>query len=163
MMSRKRRSGCLGCLPQLLLLFVGAGLVFLATIAVFAPWASSWREFSHSALLGRSGILHSKTGNSWFMRTSIHGLPAARFSGPVGRWNRSAVSPRGEIFACVSVAMRRGVGTNTDGEKIDLYMFYWPAFSGNLTGEHKPSVEFQGKWQNPKIVCRRSWQHLPCI
>ncbi len=47
--------------------------------------------------------------------------------------------------------MRRGIGLNTDGEKISLYMYYWPAFFGNLTGDHRPYIDLRGQWHNPNI------------
>jgi len=153
--SRKRRSGCLGCLPQLLLLFVAAGLVFLATIAVFAPWGFYLGGGFHMLPYWQGwGVLHSKTGN-YVVYTYFYPQPSSSkvLPGPSVGGTGALCTPRGEIFRMrLGGGMRRGIGTNTDGEKINLYMFYWPAFAGNLTADHRPSVEFQGKWQNPNIV-----------
>ena len=47
--------------------------------------------------------------------------------------------------------MRRGIGINTDGERIGLYMDYWPAFFGNFRADHRPNIELRGQWKNPDI------------
>ena len=151
----RRRSGCLGCLPQLLLLFLGAGLVFLATIAVFAPWGFYLGGGFHILPYWQGwGVLHSKTGN-YLVYAYFYPQPSGSrvLPGPSVGGTGSLCTPRGEIFRMrLGGGMRRGIGTHTDGEKIDLYMYYWPAFSGNLTADHRPSVELRGQWKNPNIV-----------
>lgn len=153
--SRKRRSGCLGCLPQLLLIFVGAGLVFLATIAVFAPWGFYLGGGFHILPYWQGwGVLHAKSGD-YPLYVYFYPRPSGSkvLPGPSVGGTGALCTPRGEIFRMhLGGGMRRGISTNTDGEKINLYMFYWPAFTGNLTADHRPSVEVQGKWQNPNIV-----------
>jgi hypothetical protein len=47
--------------------------------------------------------------------------------------------------------MRRGIGLNTDGEKISLYMYNAPIFA-NFTGGNRPSIELRGQWHNPNLV-----------
>lgn len=62
-------------------------------------------------------------------------------------------SPRGETFRMhLGGGMRRGIGLSTDGEKISLYMNYYPAFFGNLRSDRRPSIELRGQWHNPNIV-----------
>ena len=48
--------------------------------------------------------------------------------------------------------MRRGIGLNTNGENISLYMNNHSSVFSNLNADYRPSIEFRGKWQNPNIV-----------
>ena len=149
------RLGCLGCLPRLLLgLFAGLILVGLIT-AVFAPWGFFMGgKFNLFAYWQGWGTLNSKTGKyvvyvRFFPTTSSSRLsphPSVRGVGYL-------CSPRGQLFSMhLSGGMRRGIGTNTDGEKIDLGMDYWPVFWGNFATDHRPSVGIRGQWRNPTII-----------
>ena len=48
--------------------------------------------------------------------------------------------------------MRRGIGLNTDGENISLYMNNHTHVLANLNADYRPSIEFRGKWQNPNLA-----------
>lgn len=48
--------------------------------------------------------------------------------------------------------MRRGLGLNTDGEKISLGMYYRPLVFWNFTTDHRPGIELRGQWHNPNLV-----------
>jgi len=61
-------------------------------------------------------------------------------------------TPRGERFRMrLGGSMRKNLNLSTDGEAISLYMNYWPWY-GTFVADHRPRLEFRGKWQNPNIV-----------
>ena len=152
---RRSRAGCLGCLPRLLLvLALGTGLVLLIT-AVFAPWGFFLGGSFHIIPYWQGwGTLSAKSGTYIvFVRFEPTPNGSKVMPHPSVKGTGYLCTPRGEIFRMhLGGGMRRGIGTNTDGEKIDLYMDYWPAFFGNLRSDHRPSVGFRGKWENPNIV-----------
>jgi hypothetical protein len=39
---------------------------------------------------------------------------------------------------------------STDGERIDLYIDYWPALTGQFIADRRPYLEFRGNWAKPK-------------
>jgi hypothetical protein len=149
------RLGCLGCLPRLILmLFAGLVVVGLIT-AVFAPWGFFMGgKFNLFAYWQGWGTLQAKTGKYevfvlFYPRPSGSRVYPHPSVGGVGY----VCSPRGQIFRMnLGGGMRRGIGTNTDGEKIDFYMNYRPAFTWNFTSTRRPHIELRGQWQNSKIA-----------
>jgi len=152
---RRRRTGCLGCLFQVVLILVFGGLLVLLITAVFAPWGFFLGGSFHIVPYWQGwGTLSTKSGK-YVVYVGFQPRPSGSriMPGPSVGGTGYLCSPRGEIFPMhLGGGMRRGIGTNTDGEKIDLYMNYWPVFFGNMRTDHRPSVEFRGKWQNPNIV-----------
>jgi hypothetical protein len=62
-------------------------------------------------------------------------------------------TPHGERLPMnLGGSMRKHLNLSTDGESIHLYMDYWPPWSGGFIADHRPSLEFRGHWQNPKLV-----------
>ncbi len=147
--------GCLGCLPRLILgLLVGAVLVGAIT-AVFAPWGFFMGgKFNLFAYWQGWGTLQSKNGKYVvFVRFYPSSSGSRLYPHPSVRGIGYLCSPKGEIYRMhLGGGMRRGIGTNTDGEKIDLYMDNWPALTGTFQSDHRPAVEFRGQWENPDIV-----------
>ena len=121
--TKKRRSGCLGCLPQLLLIFVGAGLLFLATTAVFAPWGFYLGGGFHILPYWEGwGVLHSKTGN-YVVYTYFYPKPSGSkvLPGPSVGGNGAVCTPRGEIFKMhLGGGMRRGHQHWTEKRSISI-------------------------------------------
>jgi hypothetical protein len=152
---RRPRAGCLGCLPRLLLMLVVGGALALLAIAVFAPWGFFLGGMFHIIPYWQGwGVLHAKSGK-YVVFVGFQPRPSGSriMPGPSVGGNGYLCSPRGEIFRLhLGGGMRRGIGTNTDGEKIGLYMNYWPAFTGSFSADHRPSIELRGTWQNPNIV-----------
>ena len=150
----KSRLGCLGCLPRLILILL-LGLVLVGTItAVFAPWGYFMGgKFNLLASWQGWGTLHTKTGNySVFVRFYPRPSGKGAYPHPSVGGAGYLCSPRGQMFPMhLGGGMRRGITTNTDGEKIELYMDYWPIF-GTFMTDHRPAIELRGKWQNPDIV-----------
>lgn len=151
----KSRLGCLGCLPRLLLtLILGLVLVGLIT-AVFAPWGYFLGgKFNLFAYWQGWGTLNTKTVKyeifvRFYPRPSGSKIYPHPSVGGIGY----LCSPGGQIFRMkLGGGMRRGIKTNTDGEKIDLYMDYWPAFFGSFATDHRPAIELRGQWRNPNIL-----------
>lgn len=147
--------GCLGCLPRLvLLLIVGIVLVELI-IAVFAPWGFFMGGKFHILAYWQGwGTLHAKSGRYVvFVRFEPRSSGSRVYPHPGVGGNAYLCSPRGEIFRMnLGGGMRRGIGMNTNGEKISFYMNYRPVFYGILVTDNRPSIELQGQWQNPNIV-----------
>src|SRR5215470_2758517 len=153
--ARRRRSGCLGCLPQILVILLLGAVVMLLITAIFAPWGfflgGSFRIIPYRQ---GWGILHAKSGK-YVVYVGFQPRPSGSriMPGPSVGGTGFLCSPRGEIFYMhLGGGMRRGIGTNTDGEKISLYMNHWPRFFGGFTNDHRPSIELRGQWKNPDIV-----------
>lgn len=146
--------GCLGCLPRLvLILLLGCVLVGLIT-AVFAPWGFYMGgKFNIFAYWQGWGVLHAKSGKYVvFVRFEPRSSGSKTYPHPSVGGSAYLCSPRGEIFRMnLGGGMRRGIGTNTNGENISLYMYYWP-FYGTFVADHRPSIELRGHWQNPNLV-----------
>ena len=149
-----RRSGCLGCLPRLLLTLVLGCVVIIAITAIFAPWGFFLGGKFHIIPYWQGwGVIHARSGKyAVFVRFQPAPSGSKVLPHPTVRGTGYLCSPRGEIFKMkLSGGMRRGIGADTNGEKISLGMDYWPTFGGFMT-HHNPSVGIEGKWQNPNIV-----------
>jgi hypothetical protein len=147
--------GCLGCLPRLVLgLALGCVLV-LAITAVFAPWGFFLGGNFHFIPYWQGwGTLQAKTGRYvLFVRFEPTPSGSKVYPHPSVKGVAYLCSPRGETFRMtLGGGMRRGIGTNTDGEKISLYAYHRPLFFGNFSTDRKPGIELEGKWQNPNII-----------
>jgi len=151
----KSRLGCLGCLPRLLL-FVALGLgLFLLVTAVFAPWGFFLGGKFHIIPDWQGwGTLQAKSGKYVvYVRFQPRRSGSRVYPEPSVGGIAYLCSPRGETFRMhLGGGMRRGIGLSTDGEKITLYMNYYPTFFGNLRSDHRPSIELRGQWHNPDIT-----------
>ena len=152
---RRGRTGCVGCLPRLLLLLALGCVLFLGIDALFAPWGFYMGGTFHIIPYWQGwGTIHTKSGKYVvFVRFEPTPSGSRILPHPSVTGNAYLCSPRGEIFRMhLGGGMRRGISTNLDGENIGLYMYYWPALLGNFSGTHRPSIELRGQWKNPNIV-----------
>lgn len=153
--ARRRRTGCLGCLFQVLLILAAGFVLVVAITAVFAPWGFFMGGSFHVIPYWQGwGTLQTRAGK-YVVYVSFEPSPSGTkiMPHPSVRGNGYLCSPKGEIFPMhLGGGMRRGIGTNLDGEGIGLYMNYWPAFFGSFTANHRPSIELRGQWKNPNIV-----------
>jgi len=136
------------------MLALGGGLVLLIT-AVFAPWGFFLGGSFHIIPYWQGwGTLSAKSGRYViFVRFEPTPNGSKVMPHPSVKGVGYLCSSRGETFYMhLGGGMRRGIGTNTDGEKISLYMDYWPRFFGGFTNDHRPSIELRGQWKNPNIV-----------
>ena len=154
-LARKRSGlGCLGCLGQVSLVLLLAGLGFMALIWVLFPWAYYMGGSFHILPYWQGlGKLHAKSGDYVlyvrFQPTTggSRMFPASNLTGIA-----YLCSPRGERFRMnLGGGMRAHLNRSTDGEAITLYMHYWP-WNAQFVAEHRPRIDFRGHWQNPNIV-----------
>jgi len=152
---RKARIGCLGCLWQAgVVLALGVVLV-IAITGIFYPWAFYLGGKFHILPMWQGwGRAHAKSGDYllWVQfEPTPHGSRLIARSNLKG--NAYLCTPRGEkLWMHMGGSMRPHLNLSTDGEKIDLYMDYWPVLTGQFTGDHSPYLEFRGSWRNPNLV-----------
>ena len=154
----RRRRGCLtGCITQsVAALALGLVLVY-ALYGLLAPWAFFLGSGTFHFVPGWSGWgrMHSNSFGDYALYVSIQ--PSFRgshmYAGSYLTGNAWLCTPRGETFRMkLGGGMRAHLGANTNGEKVSLYMYNWPAFTGGFITDRRPSIEFRGQWQNPNIV-----------
>jgi hypothetical protein len=148
-------SGCLGCLPRLLLIFLLAGVGFLLITAAFAPWGFYLGGTFHIIPSWQGWGTLSTTSGKYVLFVRFQPRPSGSrvMPGPSVGGEAYLCSPRGETFYMrLGGGMRRGIGLSTDGEKISLYMNHRSGFFANLKADHRPSIELRGQWQNPNLV-----------
>jgi hypothetical protein len=152
---RKRRKGCLGCLGQSVLVLVLGAVFLTALTGLFYPWAFYLGGKFHIVPMWQGwGRLHGKAGDYlvWVQfEPTPRGSKMYLESNLTG--NAYLCTPRGERFPMhLGGGMPKHLNLSTDGEPIHLYMNYWPLWYGGFINDRRPSLEFRGKWQNPKIV-----------
>jgi hypothetical protein len=129
------------------------GVAMLVVTAVFSPWGFYLGGSFHIIPYWQGlGTLEAKSGKYVvFVRFEPKPSGSRIYPGPSVGGVAYLCSPRGEQFRMkLGGGMRRGIGRDTDGEKISLYMYTWGAF-GNFTADHRPSIELRGQWKNPDI------------
>jgi hypothetical protein len=155
---RTPRVGCLGCLLKAIwgvFLALVLGVIVVAGItALLFPWAYYLGGKFHIIPYWQGwGKLHAKSGDYvLFVRVE----PTTRGSRMYAHSNLSGVAylctPRGEQLPLhLGGTMRPHLNLSTDGEAIDLYVYYWPWKGGFIT-DHRPNLDFRGHWRNPNLV-----------
>ena len=155
----KMRRGCLGCLLQTVwqsavVLFLGAVLI-LALTGLFYPWAFYLGGKFHIIPYWQGwGKLHAKSGDYVLL---VRFGPTPQGSRIIPHSNLNGVAylctPRGERFYMhLGGSMRPHLNLSTDGETIGLYMNNWSGLQAQFSGDHRPSIQLSGHWQNPDLV-----------
>jgi hypothetical protein len=151
-----RRFGCLGCILQSLLVFVLAGIGYLAITAVFAPWAFFLGGHFHPLPYWNGwGVLHTSDRGDYAIYVQFEPKPTGAHSNgaPYMSGNGYLCTPRGEkLWMYVTATMPKGIGMHPDGQPITVGMDYWPALTGQFMGDHRPSVGVRGRWEGDTIV-----------
>ena len=150
----RARGGCVSNLLRLALVLALVGVAMLAATAVFAPWGFYLGGQFHILPYWQGyGTLHAASGKYVvFVRFEPKPSGSRIYPGPSVGGAAYLCSPRGEKFRMkLGGGMPRGIGANTDGVKISLYMYTWGAFS-SFTSNHRPSIELRGQWKNPNLV-----------
>ena len=150
----KARTGCLGCLWQVgLVLFLG--VVLVTALTGLYPWAFYLGGKFHIIPLWQGwGRAHAKSGDYLIW---VQFEPTPQGSRMIPHSNLRGIgylcTPRGEKLRLhLGGSMRPHLNLSTDGEKIGLYMDYWPALTGQFIGDRRPYLEFNGNWRNPNLV-----------
>ena len=154
----RRRRGCLtGCITQVVsALILGVVLVF-ALYGLLAPWGYYLGGNSFHLEPGWTGWGRMHSDNLGDFALYVTMTPSFRGSRMFPHSNLTGIgylcTPRGETFRMhISADMRPNLGLNTNGEKINLAMDYWPALTGRFISDRRPSIGFRGQWQNPNII-----------
>ena len=152
---RSGRRGCLGCFWQLGLLLVLGGVFVIVMIGIFAPWGFYLGGKFHILPYWQGwGEMHAKSGRYVLY---VRFQPSSSTSRIIPQANLSGVAylctPLHErLYMHLGGGMRRNPDLRKDGEAIGLYMDNWSGWFANLKADHRPRLQFQGHWQNPKIV-----------
>lgn len=150
-----KRSGCLGCLGQIVLIFAAAGVAILAFDWIVAPWGFRLGGTPRPVPLwqGRAQI-HAASGNyvlSIWMSPS-GGSRLGNF--PTFTGGASLCTPRGERMQLrLYGVMPERIDGDTNGKamRIDLHRRPW---YGTLMGAYdgRPRLTLHGRWQNADLV-----------
>lgn len=152
--ARKAGRGCLGCLWQVGIVFVLGIILVVAIIGLFNPWAFYMGGKFHITPYWQGwGTAHAKSGD-YLLYVRIE--PSMRSSRMYLSTSLTGVSyvctPRGQkIRLNLGGGMRRHLNLSTDGEAINLYMYYWP-WNANFRSDNNPRLELRGHWRNPNLV-----------
>jgi hypothetical protein len=154
-LSVRRSRSRLGCIPQVFLaLAFGLAISFIVT-GIIGPWGFFFGGQFHILPDWHGlGVLNAKSGRYVLYVRFQPRNSGSRINPGASVGGRAYLcTPRGETFYMkLGGGMRRGIGLNTDGENISLYMNNHTHFLANLNADYRPSIEFRGKWQNPNIV-----------
>ena len=152
---RPRRESRFGCFTQVFLALALGLLVSVGVTGIFAPWGFFLGGKFHILPDWHGwGMLHAKSGN-YLLYVRFHPRPSGSriYPGPSIGGQGYLCTPRREIlYMHLGGGMRRGIGLNTDGENISMYMNNYSSFWSSYGGNHRPSIELRGKWHNPDIV-----------
>lgn len=144
----------LGCLTQLILIAVIGVGVYLATIAIFAPWSYYLGGRFH-IVPGWQGVgtMHTASGD-YALQLLISPQPGGRtFNFPYFRGWGTLCTPRGERYSMrVSASMFDHPGANTNGERMEITMYSRPWNYRLTSNDGRPRLTFRGRWQNPNLV-----------
>src|SRR5262249_12029131 len=137
------------------LIFVLAGAVFLAIIAVFAPWGFYMGGRFHWIPQWQGwGRLHSNSGGGdyaiylYFYPKTGRGFGMTHVAG-----SGVLCTPRGETFnLIVGGDFEKGMGKDTNGKTASFYMYHRTPLSRIVGNDSRPSLELRGKWNNPDLA-----------
>ena len=149
------RQSKIGCLTQLLLLFLLMGAVFVGGAALFAPWAFYMGGRFHAIPMWQGwGKLHSNSSGGDYMLYVWFWPDHGKLRQLVYVQGGALVcTPRGERFNLnLGGDFARPEGRDLNGKTASFYMF-------NRTVKHilsgasaRPELKLRGKWDNPDLV-----------
>jgi hypothetical protein len=149
----------MGCLTQLVLLFLLVGALFVGATALLAPWAFYMGGRSHLIPQWQGwGRLHSNSGGGDYALYVWFRPDSGRLRGLVYvKGNAVLCTPRGEKFV-LTLGGTFGKpdggwrGHDLNGKNANFYMFNRTA-SHVLSGTSpRPELKLHGKWNNPDLV-----------
>ena len=151
--SRKPQS-CLGCIGSLIGIFLLAGIGYLVTVAIFAPWSYYLGGSFHLIPIWQGwGKLHSSSGD--FVLYVLFSEPQnSRLGYPYISGTAELCTPRGEKFRGMHVIASFGsnhFGLNTDHQPVTINVYSYGSF-GSFKTDHRPRFDLYGSWQNSDLV-----------
>jgi hypothetical protein len=145
------RKARFGCLTNLVLIVALGMVVVFAIPAVFSPWGffmgGSFHFFPSWQGWGR---MHSSTAGDYLLYLWMEPNNRGRHSSGV-KGQATLCTPRREKFTLTlggDFEQRMGMGTDTNGKTMYLYMHTYHVFSG----DNRPRFELHGIWRNPDLV-----------
>jgi hypothetical protein len=149
----KSRSGCLGCLSQVVVVLLLGSILVLAIPAVFSPWAFFLGGKFHILPYWQgSGRMHSPLSGDYvlFVRLEPGGL--TRLGNAYLTGVGYICTPRKEqIRLTLAGTMGKHLKLTTEGEAIGLHLYRRPWFS-SVPLQRRPRIDLSGHWQNPNLV-----------
>jgi hypothetical protein len=149
--SNKTKSGGVKQLFPILALLVVAVVVLPA---IFMPWAFFMGGSFHIIPTWQGwGKMHSKTaGGDYVIRISIYPKTGRRVGYTHVNGTAWLCTPRGETFYLnLGGDFQKDLRLNTDGKTARFYMDNY-GFKSQFTADRRPTLELQGKWNNPDLV-----------
>jgi uncharacterized membrane protein YqaE (UPF0057 family) len=155
-----KRKGCAG--GCLLNIAKGLGFALVVVYAVYvitSPWVFYMGGRFHPFAYWQGwGTIHAPEGDYVVLML----LTAPRryrgsgmyLSGPSIGGSGAVCSPHGELYDSLRVSgtfVRKGIGTNTDGEPVSLGLAQRLNFLGS-NGSTRLDLSFRGAWKNPDLV-----------
>src|SRR5215467_13754601 len=155
-----RRQSCAGgCLFNIAKGLVIAFVVVLAVYVITSPWVFYLGgKFHPFAYWQGWGTIHAPEGD--YVVLMLLTAPwryrcfGSYLSGPSIGGSGAVCSLYGELYDSLRVAgtfVRRGIGTNTDGEPVSLGLAQRLNFLGT-NGSTRLSLAFRGAWHNPDLI-----------
>jgi hypothetical protein len=144
----------LGCLGQLILLLLILAVVVLGLPALLTPWGFFMGGSFHIIPTWQGwGKMHSKTaGGDYVIRISIYPKTGRHVGYTHVKGTAWLCTPRGETFYLnLGGDFQKDLRLNTDGKTARFYMDNY-GFKSHFTADRRPTLELQGKWNNPDLV-----------
>ena len=144
----------LGCLTQIIMLVILAVVVGVGLPALLTPWGFTMGGRFHMIPMWQGvGTLHSTRAGGdyviyiWFSPKVGRTLGPRHVSG-----NGYVCTPRGEkIFLSLGGDFQKDMGLDSNGKTARFYMDN-SSTKSKFSGDRRPYLELNGKWQNPDLV-----------
>jgi len=146
----RRRIG--GCLLPLILGLLASGLVYLAVLAVFAPWGYFLGGSFHPLAYWQGwGTMRTASGQEYVLEVWM--WPASSRYVSAVRGSAKLCTPRGERINMKLLGnFYARIGKNSDGERMHLwmspYVWTWKYVS---FAHQNPRLEFMGQWHGAEL------------
>jgi hypothetical protein len=150
----RARTGFIGCLLQVGIIFFLGAILIMAVTGLFYPWAFYLGGTFHILPYWQGwGKLHAKSGD-YVLFIYIHPTPSRSklYLETSLTGDAYVCTPRGEnIRMRLGGGMPKHLNLSTDGEPVYLYMYHRPWNAAFLVNR-SPRLEFRGWWRNPSLV-----------
>jgi len=145
----------MGCLTQLLLVFLVCGALAIGFFALVAPWSFYMGGRFHPIPYWQgSGRIHSNSGGGDYALYVWFWPDSGRLRGLVYvTGNARLCTPRGEKFNLTFGGnFDKPAGVDLNGQRVGFYMHNQSAARRVLGKDLRPELELRGKWSNPDMV-----------
>ena len=150
-----RKTSRIGCLTQLVLLFLLCGVAVVGVLALLAPWGFYMGGRFHLIPMWQGwGRLHSNSAGGdyalyvWFWpdHGKLRQLVYVQGGAVV-------CTPRGEKFnLTLGGTFDKPAGVDLNGQRVGFYMHNRSVVRRTLGKNLMPELELRGRWNNPDLV-----------